>query len=63
LAEKDLSQARKRYEAGVADSLEVTDARTRLARARDNRVQALYRHNLARIAYSEAIGTILQIAG
>jgi outer membrane protein TolC len=62
LAEKELAQARKRYEAGMADSLEVTDARTRLARARDNRVQALYRHNLARIAYSEAIGTILQIA-
>jgi outer membrane protein TolC len=63
LAEKELSQARKRYEAGVADSLEVTDAQTRLARARDNRVQALYRHNLARITYSEAMGTVLQIGG
>jgi outer membrane protein TolC len=62
LAEKELSQARRRYEVGVAGSLEVTDAQTRLSRARDNRVAALYEHNLARIALSEATGTIRQIA-
>jgi outer membrane protein TolC len=62
LAEKELSQARKRYEVGVANSLEVTDAQTRLARARDNRVVALYQHNLARIALGEATGAILNIA-
>jgi outer membrane protein len=61
LAEKELQQARKRYEVGVANSVEVTDAQTRLARARDNQVQALYSHNLARIAFSEAAGTILEI--
>ena len=36
LAENELAQARRRYEAGVATSLEVTDAQTRLERARDN---------------------------
>ncbi len=32
LAESELTQARRRYEAGVASGLEVTDAQTRLAR-------------------------------
>jgi outer membrane protein TolC len=36
LAENELAQARRRYDAGVANGLEVTDAQTRLARARDN---------------------------
>ena len=36
LADNELAQARRRYEAGVANSLEVTDAQTRLERARDN---------------------------
>ena len=39
LAENELNQARRRYEAGVANSIEVTDAQTRLERARDNRLR------------------------
>src|SRR5262249_15126406 len=35
LAENELEQARRRLDAGVAVSLEVTDAQTRLVRARD----------------------------
>ena len=58
LAESELTQARRRYEAGVADSLEVTDAQTRLERARDNYTAALYNHNLARIDLAQAMGRV-----
>lgn len=58
LSENELAQARRRYEAGVANSLEVTDAQTRLARARDNRIAALYSHNQARIDLGQATGAI-----
>ena len=37
LAQNEVAQAERRYEAGVTNSIEVTDAQTRLARARDNR--------------------------
>ncbi len=58
LAEKEVAQAERRYKAGVTNSIEVTDAQTRLARARDNRVNALYNYNLARIDLGTATGTI-----
>jgi outer membrane protein len=58
LAENELTQARRRYEAGVAISLEVTDAQTRLERARDNQTDALYSHNVARIQLAQAMGRV-----
>jgi len=58
LAENELDQARRRYEAGVASNLEVTDAQTRLERARNNRITALFSHNLARIDLGQATGSI-----
>ena len=58
LAQNELAQAERRYKAGVTNSIEVTDAQTRLARARDNRVNALYNYNLARIDLGTATGTI-----
>jgi len=58
LSENELAQAERRYKAGVTNSIEVTDAQTRLARARDNRVSALYNYNLARIDLGTATGTI-----
>ena len=58
LAENEVAQAERRYKAGVSNSVEVTDAQTRLARARDNRVNALYNYNLARIDLGTATGTI-----
>ena len=54
----ELNQARRRYDAGVTTSLEVTDAQTRLERARDNRIAALFNHNLARIDLGQATGAI-----
>ena len=60
LAESELAQARRRYEAGVASSIEVIDAQTRLQRARDNQVIALYNHNVARLDLAAATGTITE---
>ncbi|HLH44807.1 MAG TPA: TolC family protein [Bryobacteraceae bacterium] len=58
LAQNELAQAQRRYQAGVANSLEVTDAQTRLIRAQDNQTAAIYAHNLARIDLATATGTI-----
>ena len=58
LAQSELEQAQRRYQAGVANSLEVTDAQTRLDRARDNQVEALYNYNLARLELAAATGAI-----
>ena len=58
LAENELAQARRRYEAGVTNSIEVTDAQTRLERARDNQTAALYLYNVARIDLAQAMGKV-----
>jgi outer membrane protein len=58
LAQNELAQAQRRYKAGVTNSIEVTDAQTRLDRARDNRISALYNYNVARIDLGTATGTI-----
>lgn len=61
LAENEIGQARRRYDAGVANGLEVTDAQTRLERARDNRIAALFNYNVARIDLAQAQGTIQRL--
>jgi outer membrane protein TolC len=58
LSENELAQARRRYDAGVASSIEVTDAQTRLERARDNLTEAFYNYNLARIDLEQAMGNV-----
>jgi len=58
LAQNELEQAQRRYQAGVTNSIEVTDAQTRLDRARDNQIAALYNYNLARIDIATATGAI-----
>ena len=58
LSEEELAQAERRYKAGVSNSVEVTDAQTRLSRARENRITALYNYNLARIDLGTAMGNI-----
>lgn len=58
LAQDEMNHARRRYDAGVAVSLEVTDAQTRLERARDNQTAALYNHSLARIDLAQATGAV-----
>lgn len=58
LAHNELEQAQRRYKAGVTSSIEVTDAQTRLQRALDNRINALYNYSVARIDLGTATGTI-----
>lgn len=57
LAENELAQAQRRYGAGVTNSIEVTDAQTRLERARDSRIGALVNYNLAWLDLNAAMGT------
>jgi outer membrane protein len=61
LSGTELAQARRRYEGGVGTSIEVSDAQTRLARARDNRTAALFLHNLAKIELASAMGVIHKV--
>lgn len=58
LGEKELDQAERRYKAGVTTSVELTDAQTRLVRAQDNRISALFQHNLARLDLGTAMGAV-----
>ena len=58
LSDSELTQARRRFEAGFATNIEVTDAQTRLERARDNRIDALYSYNVARIDLGRAMGNV-----
>ena len=56
LSNKELEQAERRYRSGVANSVEVTDAQTRLSRARENKDTAVYRQRAARIDLAAALG-------
>jgi outer membrane protein TolC len=58
LSDSELTQARRRFEAGFASNLEVTDAQTRLERARDNRIDALFGYNVARIDLGRSMGNV-----
>ena len=58
LAEEELARARRRYENGVTNSLEVIEAQTRLKRAQDNRLEAMYEYNRAKIDFVEVQGDV-----
>ena len=58
LAQAELEQAQRRYQAGITSGLEITDAQTRLERARENRVITLFQYNRAKIDLGQAMGTI-----
>jgi outer membrane protein len=61
LAGEELARARRRYEAGVTNSLEIIDAQTQLEVARDDRVAALFNYANARIDLAQAMGTITKL--
>jgi len=61
LANSQVTQARRRYEAGVTNGLEVTDAQTQLEHARDNQIAAVFGYNVARVDLGEAMGTIRRL--
>jgi len=56
LAGEEVSQARDRFSAGVANNIEVVSAQDALSRANDNQIVALYRYNQARADLAHAIG-------
>ncbi|MGD0497303.1 MAG: TolC family protein [Bryobacteraceae bacterium] len=58
LARQEVDQARDRYQAGVANNIEVITAQDELARANDNQIAALYRYNQARADLAHAAGQI-----
>ncbi len=60
LAGQQLEQARDRYAAGVAVSLEVTQAQEAVAAASETFIGALYAHNLAKASLARAVGTAEQ---
>jgi outer membrane protein len=56
LAQEEVTQARDRFTAGVADNIEVVQAQDALSRASDNQIAALYQFNQARADLARAIG-------
>ena len=58
LAKEEVRQSRDRFQAGVADNIEVVTAQNALARANENRIAALYQYNQSRADLAHAIGRI-----
>jgi outer membrane protein len=56
LAREEVTQARDRFQAGVANNIEVITAQDELARANDNQIAALYSYNQARADLAHATG-------
>jgi outer membrane protein TolC len=56
LADEQLAQARDRFGAGVADTIEVVQAQEALASAHDASVASLYGYNAARASLAAALG-------
>jgi outer membrane protein len=58
LAQDEVAQADRRFQAGVTTNVEVITAQDALARASDNQISALFRFNLSRAALARATGDI-----
>jgi len=58
LAQQEVEQARDRFQAGVANNIEIISAQDALARANDNQIAALYRYNQSRADLAHALGQI-----
>jgi outer membrane protein TolC len=56
LAGEQLTQARDRFAAGVADTIEVVQAEESLAAANDNYINSVFAHNLAKLSLARAVG-------
>jgi outer membrane protein TolC len=61
LSKEEVDQARDRFNAGVANNIEVIQAQDSLSRANDNQIAALYRFNQARADLARAIGQMEKI--
>jgi len=58
LAQDEVAQAQRRFQAGVTTNVEVITAQDELARASDNQISALFRFNQSRAALAQATGQI-----
>jgi outer membrane protein len=63
LARQEVEQARDRFQAGVANNIEVITAQDELARANDNQIAALYRYNQSRADLAHAVGQMEALYG
>jgi outer membrane protein TolC len=61
LAEQELGQAQQRFQAGVAGSVETTNAQGSVISARDALIQARVSYSTARVAAYRALGVIDQL--
>lgn len=61
LAQDEVEDARQRFQAGVANNIEVTTAQDALSRANDNQIAALYRYNQARADLAHATGQVVEL--
>src|SRR6266446_3681487 len=61
LSKEEVDQARDRFNAGVANNIEVIQAQDSLARANDNQIAALYRFNQARADLARSIGQMEKV--
>jgi len=58
LAQKEVNQARDRFEAGATDNIEVVTAQDTLARAYDDQISALFKVNQAKADLARSVGYI-----
>ncbi len=56
LARETLVQSRDRFSAGVADTVEVTQAQESVATANNDYISAVYSHNLAKVTLARSLG-------
>lgn len=61
LAFQELLLARRRFAVGLATNIEVTDAQTRVAQARDNLIEALFNFNASRVDLARAQGRLEEL--
>ena len=61
LAEQELAQAQERFQAGVAGSVETTNAQSSVIAARDALIQARVNFGTARVSAYRALGVIDQL--
>jgi outer membrane protein len=61
LSKEEVDQARDRFNAGVANNIEVIQAQDSLARANDNQIAALYRFNQARADLARSTGQMERV--
>ena len=60
LANEEVTLSQGRFQSGVTDNIEVTQAQDSLAHANDTEIGALFRYNIARAQLARAVGNVEQ---